>query len=129
MLKSFYKEGNAMFSIKIERVFEECYQLEKMHNEYYQLCGELEDAIRMLDSMASTRHMTEKLWRQVEIMDEQQEMMRQLALGLDSVSFCYRKCEKWICDNCEQTVAAFPREDAGTTDLNRLGELLNRIIY
>lgn len=118
-----------MFSIKIERVFEECYQLEKMHNEYYQLCGELEDAIRMLDSMASTRHMTEKLWRQVEIMDEQQEMMRQLALGLDSVSFCYRKCEKWICDNCEQTVAAFPREDAGTTDLNRLGELLNRIIY
>lgn len=129
MLKSFYKEGNAMFSIKVEHIFEECCQLEKMHNEYYQLCGELEDAVRILDSMASTRHMTEKLKDKAGIMEEQQEMLRQLALGLDSVSFCYRKCERWICDNCEQTVTAFPREDAGTTDLNRLGELLNHVIY
>lgn len=88
-----------MFSIKIKQVFDGCYQLEKMHNEYYQLCDELEDAVKMLDSMASTRHMTEKLRRQAEIMEEQREMLRQLALVLDIAASCYRRCEKRICDN------------------------------
>lgn len=118
-----------MLSIRIDRVLEECYQLEKMHNEYYGLCGELEDTIKVLDSMASTRHMTGKLRRQGDIMEEQRETLRQMALGLDGVAACYRRCEKRICDNCEQTAASFPREDVRTTDLNSLREMLNRVVY
>lgn len=118
-----------MFSVEINQMIEECGRVEQQYREYCLFCSELETAVKILDSMASARYITDAMRREMDNMEEQQRALRQMAQGLERVALCYRDYEKRICDSAEQGVISFPVEDVRITELGNVRDMLNKIIF
>lgn len=118
-----------MFYVNSSQMIEACFCMERMHHKYSQWSMELEEAVMMLDAMDSTREMAAGLRAQGNRIEEQQEMLRQMARGLDKIVVCYQDCERRLCDDMEQEIMTYPVRNAVAVDLNGLRDMLDSMIY
>lgn len=118
-----------MFYINSGQMIEACVCMERMHHKYSQWSMELEETVMMLDGMDSARKMAAGLRAQRNRMEQQQEMLRQMARGLDKIVVRYQDCERRLCDDMEQEIMTYPVRDAAAVDLNGLRDMLDSMIY
>ena len=113
-----------MFSINTSHTIEECINLEGQVSEMSEQMMELEQIIRVLGSLSCMEEPIAQLKSQLQNMDEEHYIMRQMMQGLNKISLYYIKCENRICDNGEQSTRYYPRQDIGVNDLSGWKDLL-----
>lgn len=118
-----------MFYMNKDQMIGACSQMERLHHEYGEWSIELEGVIRALDSMESAREMADVMRAYQSRMEEQQEMLRKMARGLDKIIVRYQDCERRICNYGEQEIMRYPVRDAAVVDLNGLRKMLDSMIY
>lgn len=116
-----------MFSILINQAIQECNNLEKQISELYDQMVELEQAIRELRNLSCMEEPISKLEHQYSEMDFQHTVLRQMMLGLNKIILDYMNCENRICDNSEQNVTLYTRQEIGINDFSNISNILSGI--
>lgn len=116
-----------MFSILINQAIQDCNNLEKQISELYDQMMELEQAIRELRTLSCMEEPISKLEHQYLEMDFQYAILRQMMLGLNKIILDYMNCENRICDNGEQNVTLYTRQEIGINDLSNISNILSGI--
>ena len=113
-----------MFSINTNQAIEECASLERQVSEIFEEMLELEDIVRTLGSLSCMEEPIAELKSQIQCMDEEHNVLRQMMQGLNKISLYYIKCENRICDNGEQSTMYYPRQDIGINNISDWTKLL-----
>lgn len=111
-----------MFSILTDYTIQECNDLEKQVFELFEQILELEQAIKELRSLSCMEEPVSRLTHQYTEMEFQYTVLYQMMLGLNKVILNYLNCENRICDNSEQSVILYARQEIG---LNNFSNILN----
>lgn len=118
-----------MFSVRLDRMCDDCVQLERQMSELNQLNMDLEYAIRALSSLSGMDDLIARLRTQKSCMEAEHIHLGQMAQGLDKIILDYTSCENRICDNGEQSVIRYVRRDIGTNDFGRISGILGTITF
>lgn len=116
-----------MFSVKTNPMIEECTNLERQVFDIRYQMSELEQVRRMLGSLSGMDGIISRLGQKAADMDNEHMIMRQMMQGLSKISIYYMNCENRICDNCEQGVVHYYRQEVGVTDLSSVTNMLQGI--
>lgn len=116
-----------MFSIIVDLAVQECSQLEKQVFGLSGQVAELEQAIRELRSLSYMAEPIARLERQRSEMEFQHTVLRQMMLALNRTTLDYMSCENRICDNAEQNVISYIRQEIGVNDFSDISNILNGI--
>lgn len=116
-----------MFSVKTNPMIEECTNLERQVYDIRQQIAELEQVKRMLGTLSGMDGIISRMGRKWADMDDEYMIMRQMMQGLNKISLYYMNCENRICDNCEQGIVHYNRQDIGVTDLSPISNMLKGI--
>lgn len=118
-----------MFSVKTECMIESCRQLERQYHEYGQISYELENAIRKLSNLSSLEDLIQRLRAEQSEMTLQQDILWQMAKGLDMISVDYMRCENRIYDNCEQNIVHYIRMEVTSTSFEMMAGMLDKLPF
>lgn len=116
-----------MFSIIVDQAIQECGQLEKQVSGLSGQVAELEQAMRELRSLSYMADPVARLEHQCSEMDFQNTVLRQMMLALNRTILDYMSCENRTCDNAEQNVIFYARQEIGVNDFSDISNILNGI--
>lgn len=116
-----------MFSIIVDQAIQECSQLEKQVSELFGQMIELEQVIRELRSLSYMEEPIARLEHQYSEIDFQNKVFRQMMLALNKTILNYMNCENRICDNGEQNVILYARQEIGVNDFSDISNILSGI--
>lgn len=116
-----------MFSIIVDQVIQDCNQLEKQVSELFMQMMELEQAKKELQSLSYMAELVARLEHQYSQMDYQYNVLRQMMFALNKTILNYLSCENRICDNSEQNVILYRRQEVGVNDFSDIYNILNGI--
>lgn len=116
-----------MFSIIVDQAIQDCSQLEKQVSELFGQMMELEHAVKELRSLSCMEEPVARLKRQYSEMEFQYKVLRQMMLALNKTILNYMSCENRICDNGEQNVVLYARQEIGVNDFSNISNILSGI--
>lgn len=116
-----------MFSIIVDQAIQDCSRLEKQVSELSGQIIELEQAIKELRSLSYMTEPVARLEHQHSQMDFQYNVLRQMMLALNKTILNYMSCENRICDNGEQNVILYARQEIGINDFSDITKILSGI--
>ncbi len=116
-----------MFSIITNQTIQECSNLEKQASELCDQIIELEQTIKELESLSCMEEPIIRLEYQKSELDFQYTVLKQMMLGLNKIILDYMNCENRICDNGEQNVILYARQEIGVNDFSNISNILNGI--
>ena len=116
-----------MFSIIVDQVIQDCSQLEKQVSELFMQMMELEQAKKELQRLSYMAELVARLEHQYSQMDYQYNVLRQMMLALNKTILNYLSCENRICDNGEQNVILYRRQEIGVNDFSDIFNILSGI--
>lgn len=116
-----------MFSIIVDQAIQDCSRLEKQVSELSGQMIELEQVIRELRSLSYMTEPVARLEHQHSEMEFQYNVLKQMMLALNKTILNYMSCENRICDNGEQNVILYARQEIGVNDFSDITKILSGI--
>ena len=116
-----------MFSILTDQAIQECSLLEKQVSEISGQIYELEQVIRELRNLSGMDGPIAGLSHQVSEMEFQHTVLKQMLMAFNKAILTYISCENRICDNGEQNVIMYNRQEVNINDLSDISDILNGI--
>lgn len=116
-----------MFSIIIDQAIQDCSRLEKQVLELSGQMMELEQAIKELRSLSYMTEPVARLEQQHSQMEFQYNVLKQMMLALNKTILNYMSCENRICDNGEENVILYVRQEIGVNDFSDISRILSGI--
>lgn len=116
-----------MFSIIVDQAIQDCSRLEKQVSELSGQMMELEQAIRELRNLSYMTELVARLEHQHSQMEIQYNVLKQMMLALNKTILNYMSCENRICDNGEQNVILYARQEIGVNDFSDISKILSGI--
>lgn len=113
-----------MFSIITNQTIQECNLMEKQTAELMELMLELEQVTGEVRGISCMEQPVARLEHQYSEMDFEHTVLKQMMLGLNKIILNYMNCENRICDNGEQNVILYTRQEIGTNDLTGIADIL-----
>lgn len=113
-----------MFSVITDQVIQECNQLEKQVSELYEQTAELEQAVKELKGLSGMDNVIAGLMACHSQMEFEDMVLRQMAQGLHKTVVNYMQCENRICDDAEQNVIIYERQEIGVNDFSGVTDIL-----
>lgn len=116
-----------MFSILTNQTIQVCNQLEKQTYELLELMQELEQITEEVQSLSCMEEPIARLKHQHSEMDSEHTVLKQMLMGLNKIILDYMNCENRICDNGEQNVILYARQEIGNNDFTEISGILNEL--
>ena len=116
-----------MFSILINQAIQECAHIEKQAAGLSNQVIELEQAIKAIRSLSSMEEPVARLEKLRQEMESEQMGLHQMMWALNKTILNYLSCENRICDNGEQNVALYVRQEIGVNDFSDITKILSGI--
>lgn len=116
-----------MFSILINQAIQECNNLERQVSEMSEQRLELEQIIKELKSLSGMEEPVGRLENQYSELKFQYTVLRQFMLGLNKIVLDYLNYENRICDNSEQNIILYARQEIGINDFSTILNILSGI--
>lgn len=116
-----------MFSIITNQTIQECSQLERQTSELMENILELQQVtneVRRLSCMEDPVIRLENIYSEI---DFEYSVLRQMMSGLNKVILSYMNCENKICDNGEQNVIQYRRQEIGINDFSGIANILQEL--
>lgn len=116
-----------MFSIITNQTIQECSQLERQTSELMENMLEFQqitNEVRQLSCMEDPVMRLEHIYAE---MNSEYSVLRQMMLGLNKIVLSYMSCENRICDNGEQNVMLYRRQEIGVNDFSEIANLLKEL--
>ncbi len=113
-----------MFSVITGQVIQECNQLEKQVSELYEETAELEHVVRELKNLSGMDNVIAGLMDCHAQMEFEDMVLKQMAQGLHKSIVNYMQCENRICDDAEQNVIVYERQEIGVNDFSSVTDIL-----
>ena len=114
-----------MFSIIVDQAIQDCCRLEKQVSELSGQMMELEQVIKELRSLSYMTEPVARLEHQHSEMEFQYNVLKQMMLALNKTILNYMSCENRICDNGEQNVVVYARQEIGVNDFSDITKILS----
>ena len=116
-----------MFSIIVDQAIQDCSGLEKQVSELSGQMIELEQAIKELSNLSYMTEPVTRLEHQHSQMEFQYNVLKQMMLALNKTILNYMSCENRICDNGEENVVLYARQEIGVNDFSDISKILSGI--
>lgn len=116
-----------MFSILINQAIQECAHIEKQAAGLANQVVELEQAIKAVRGLSGMEEPVARLERLRQEMESEQSGLHQMMWALNKTILNYLSCENRICDNGEQNVALYARQEIGVNDFSDITKILSGI--
>ena len=116
-----------MFSILIDHAIQECAHIEKQAAELSNQVIELEQAMKAVRSLSGMEGVVARLEQLHQEMESEQTGLHQMMWAFNKTILNYLSCENRICDNGEQNVALYERQEIGVNDFSDITKILSGI--
>lgn len=117
-----------MFSAKTNLMIEECNNLEGQVTGVREYIYELEHVVSILNTLSDLEDPIARIRNQIKLLTEEHDIMHQMMQGLNKISLDYINCENRICDNGDQSIIRYERQQIGITDYTIIGDILDTAI-
>ncbi len=116
-----------MFGIVVDQAVYECGRLEKQVFALREQITETEQVVRELGQLSGLDGAIAELKHLREGMEFQCNTMRRMMMALNGCVLDYMSCENRICDNGEQDVARYRRQEIGDNDFSAIADILKYV--
>lgn len=116
-----------MFDIFTNYTIEDCNELTNWVNDFRYLILDAESAKSNLGSLTQMEQIISRLTYAIRDMEDENQILKQMAQALDKINYDYINTENRICENVEQSVIRYTRRDLKSVDLIEISSMLGDV--
>lgn len=121
--------GGIMFKVVINQMDGIYGELQSQIRSFNSDISQLYGVVQTLGSLSGMEDVIASLKAKISKMEEEQEQLRQLMLGLSKTASCYRECENRSAEHCTQSTLWAVRSRMGYTSLEHIGDTLSQFHF